>query len=164
VVVKAIRAAALAALAARAVACSKGPRARPDSAKAPDAPAAAVGASDCPKTGHWSPCQVRKRLEQSGVAPRDTTLADLPAVGPTPITYAVATSALAVYLFADTAARSRAARTLDTTKFVPPSRGLTMRHEATTIENDNLLALLFTQRDQQRERVADALMAGPPQP
>ena len=160
-VVKAIRVAALAAL---VVACSKGARARPDSATAAAVAAAAGGASDCPKTGHWSPCQVRKRLEQSGVAPRDSTLAELPTVGPTPITYAVGTSALAVYLFADTTARSRAARMLDTAKFVPPSRGLTMRHEATAIENDNLLALLFTQRDQQRERVADALMAGPPQP
>jgi hypothetical protein len=162
VVVSAIRATAFAALAA--VACSKGARARPDSATAAAAPAAAAGATACPNTGHWSPCQVKKRLEQSGVAPRDSALADLPAVGPAPITYAVGTSALAVYLFPDTIARARARRTLDTTKFVAPSQGLTIRHEATAIENDNLLALLFTQRDQQRERVSDALMAGPPQP
>lgn len=107
---------------------------------------------------------MKKRLEQSGVAPRDSTLADLPRLGPAPISYAVGTSALAVYLFPDAATRERAARTLDSTKFVGPARQVTMRHEATAIENDNLLAILFTQREQQRERVADALMAGPPQP
>ena len=39
-----------------------------------------------------------------------------------------------------------------------------MQGEATAIENDNLLALLFSRNEQQRERVADALTAGPPQP
>jgi hypothetical protein len=147
-----------------AAACGKGAPPRSESA-APAAPASgAAGTPDCPRTGHWSSCQVKKRLQQSGVAPRESTLAALPALGPTPIGYAVGTSAVAVYLFPDTAARSRAARTLDTTKFVAPSHELTMRHEATAIQNDNLLALLFTQREQQRERVADALTAGPPQP
>jgi hypothetical protein len=32
------------------------------------------------------------------------------------------------------------------------------------IENDNLLALLFSKNEQQIERVSDALTAGPPQP
>jgi hypothetical protein len=32
------------------------------------------------------------------------------------------------------------------------------------IENDNLLALLFGKNEHQRERVSDALTAGPPQP
>jgi hypothetical protein len=36
--------------------------------------------------------------------------------------------------------------------------------QATVIENDNLLALLFSQNDQQIERVSDALTAGAPQP
>jgi hypothetical protein len=118
----------------------------------------------CPATGHWSPCQVRTRLDRSGVVPRDSTLSDLPALGVRPTTYVVGTAGLAVYLFADSTARARAARTLDTTRYVPPSAALGMGRQATVIENDNLLALLFTQREQQRERVADALQAGAPQP
>jgi hypothetical protein len=39
-----------------------------------------------------------------------------------------------------------------------------MRGETTAIQNDNLLALLFSRSEQQRERVSDAFMAGPPQP
>lgn len=156
-------AAALSVLAA--VACGNAPQGGRGSAAAAATMATANSTTaDCPKTGHWSRCLVTRRLEQSGVAPRDSTLADLPGLGPAPVSYAVGTSALAVYLFSDAASRERAARTLDTTKFVSPSRELTTRHEATAIQNDNLLALLFTQRDQQRERVADALMAGPPQP
>jgi hypothetical protein len=48
--------------------------------------------------------------------------------------------------------------------FVAADRPLTMLSKATVIQNDNLLALLFSKNDQQRERVSDALMAGAPQP
>jgi hypothetical protein len=124
-------------------------------------------AGDCPRTGHWSACQVRRRLEQAGLAPQPTdTLKDLhlPAVGAAPAVYTVGTAPLAIYLFADSSSRNRAARGLDTTRFIPQSRELSIRGEATAIQNDNLLAILFSRRDQQRERVADALSAGPPQP
>ena len=69
----------------------------------------------------------------------------------------------AIYLFADSSARARAAAQLDTIRFVGASAPLTIRSEATVIQNDNLLALLFSKNDHQRERVSDALMAGPPQ-
>ena len=133
------------------------------------APATAGGGtkSACQPTGHWTACQVRKRLTQAGVAPRDTdatALGDLPGLGSIPMVYEVGTAGLAVYLFPDSVARRRAARSLDSTKFVAPDREITIRGEGTAIESDNLLALLFTRREQQRERVSDALTAGPPQP
>jgi hypothetical protein len=78
--------------------------------------------------------------------------------------YAVGTAPLAIYLFPDAAARERAGRALDTTKFITPAQALSTRGEATAIQNDNLLGILFSRRDQQRERVSDALSAGPPQP
>ena len=116
----------------------------------------------CPATGHWVPCQVKKRLEMTGLAPRDSALADTVRLGPTPIVYVAGGSQIAVYLFPDSVSRRRAAATLDSTKFIAPEAALTMRHEATAIQNDNLLAILYSQRDQQRERVSDALMAGAP--
>jgi hypothetical protein len=106
---------------------------------------------------------VKKRLEMTGLAPRDSVIADTVKLGVTPAVYVAGGSALAVYLFPDSSARRRAAATLDTTKFIAPEASLTMRHEATAIQNDNLLAILYTLRDQQRERVSDALMAGAPQ-
>ncbi len=106
-----------------------------------------------------------KRLESAGVAPQTTkSLPDLPSLGATPALFTVGTAGLAIYLYADSTARARAARTLDTTRYVSAAKELTMRGEATSIQNDNLLALLFSRSEQQRERVSDALTAGPPQP
>lgn len=152
-------------LAAGVAACSTREKATPDSvaAAAASAVASAAPAEPCPATGHWQPCAVKKRLEMTGLAPRDSAIADTVKLGPKPTVYVAGGSAIAVYLFPDSASRRRAAATLDTTKFIAPDAALTMRHEATAIQNDNLLAILYTQRDQQRERVSDALMGGPPQ-
>lgn len=123
------------------------------------------GKSDCPGTGHWTPCAVRKRLDAAGVAPQTATeLPNLPKLDAAPVLYTVGKSGLAVYLFADSTSRARAAAALDTVHFIPASKELTMRGETTAIQNDNLLALLFSRMEQQRERVSDALLAGPPQP
>jgi len=118
----------------------------------------------CPKTGHWIDCQVRERLIRSGLAPRDTTREALPSLGPAPLVFRLGKGGLAVYLFVDSAARARATTTLDTVKYVRAERGPTVLSQATVIENDNLLGLLFSKNDQQIERVSDALTAGPPQP
>lgn len=107
---------------------------------------------------------MRERLTRSGLAPHDTTREALPALGPAPLVFRLGKGSLAVYLFPDSAARIRAAGTLDTVKYVRAPRGLTMLSQATVIENDNLLGLLFSKNDQQIERVSDALTAGAPQP
>jgi hypothetical protein len=126
------------------------------------AQAAAAPIGPCPATGHWVPCQVKKRLEMTGLAPRDSAISDTVRLGPTPIVYVAGGSAIAIYLFPDSVSRRRAATSLDATRFIAPDAALTMHHEATTIQNDNLLAILYSLRDQQRERVSDALMAGAP--
>lgn len=106
---------------------------------------------------------MKLRLEASGLAPQaDTNQMDLPQLGAPPTKYLVGRSSLAVYLYADTTARSRAARSLDSTKFIAPAAPLSMHGEATVIQNGNLLALLFSRNDLQRERVSDAFMAGAP--
>jgi hypothetical protein len=150
------------------VGCGSSDKAAQDSAAAASAAAAAsvsanALAEPCPPTNHWQQCSVKKRLEMTGLAPRDSVIADTVKLGVTPTVYVAGGSALAVYLFPDSSARRRAAGSLDTTKFRAPDASLTMRHEVTAIQNDNLLALLYTLRDQQRERVSDALMAGAPQ-
>ena len=122
------------------------------------------GKPACPGTGHWTDCAVLKRLESAGVAPQVATeLPDLPDIGAKPMLFKVGKSGLAVYLFADSTARARAARTLDTLHYVTAAKELTMRGETTAIQSDNLLARLYSRSEQQRERVSDALMAGPPQ-
>lgn len=165
------------ALAFAASACTKSepsPAASARTAATAEAPSSVPGASagtaaqetraPCPRTGHWIDCQVRQRLIRSGLAPHDTSREALPALGPSPIVYRLGRGWLAVYLFPDSAARARAASSLDTVKYVRAPRPPTMFSQATVIENDNLLGLLFSKNEQQIERVSDALTAGAPQP
>lgn len=161
------RVALAAAVAALVAGCGSDETASRDSAAAAARAVAAAANTappePCPATGHWQPCAVKKRLEMTGLAPRDSVISDTVRLGPTPTVYVAGGSAIAVYIFPDSTSRHNAAATLDSTKFIAAEAALTMRHEATTIQNDNLLAILYTQRDQQRERVSDALMGGPPQ-
>lgn len=165
-----VRAACLAAVVALSGACRGEHAPAADSAAKAQAAAPATAATSnaskpaCERTGHWIPCQVRQRLERSGLAPRDTNTSDQPSLGPAPAVFRVGKGSLAVYLFADSTARAHAATKLDTVTFVGTEHPLTMLSKATVIQNDNLLALLYSKNEQQRERVSDALMAGPPQP
>ena len=137
----------------------------PPSSAATTAGAAPLGPL-CPRTGHWGECQLRIRLEQSGLAPIATkeNVGDVPALSVPPVRFHIGSAGMALYFFADTLARRKAAAGLDTAKFIPPSRAVGMRAEATVIESDNMLAILFSRNEHQRERVADAVLAGPPQP
>ena len=120
----------------------------------------------CPRTGHWSPCLVTGVLDRSGLAPLMTTdkIGDLPEMGLKPATLKLGNAGLAFYVYPDSMARHRAAAALDTTRYIPQAKPVSMRAEATLIQNDNVLAILFSQNEHQRERVSDAITAGPPQP
>lgn len=170
-VVRAIALASSAAmLLAPAAACSRERAPAGDTMLVSTTPRAPVvigvgGKPACPGTGHWTDCAVLKRLEAAGVAPQIAKeLPDLPEMSAKPLLFKVGKSGLAVYLFADSSARARAARALDTLHYISAARELTMRGETTAIQSDNLLALLYSRSEQQRERVSDAFMAGPPQP
>lgn len=150
--------------------CGRGEQPALDTATAQTAatgrPTGSAAGSACPRTGHWSACQITLRLEQSGLAPRATTekVGDLPDVSEKPLTYMIGNAGLAIYVYADSTVRRAAAARLDTTRFIPPSRAVGMLGEGTAIQSDNVLVLLFSRNEHQRERVADAVTAGPPQP
>lgn len=160
------RAVAVAALGLAGCKEAKPPVADTAATAATSAAVAPGGAPTCARTGHWTDCQIRIRLEQSGLAPQktDKPVGDLPKIDGTPILVTIGNAGLAAYLYADTMARHRAAASLDTLKFIPQSKPVGMRGEATVIQNDNLLALLYSKNDHQRERVSDAITAGPSQP
>jgi hypothetical protein len=73
-------------------------------------------------------------------------------------------AALEVHIYADSTARIADEKKLNRTDFVGVGAQQTMRQERTLIESDNVLALLTSLNDHQRERVSDAITAGPPQP
>ena len=120
----------------------------------------------CQRTGHWRGCTGRIRLEQSGLAPLPGAdkVSDLPKFSRQPVLLTLGNAGAAIYLFADTLARHGAAVTLDTAKFIPQTRPVSIKSETTVIQNDNVLVLLFSKNEHQRERVSDAITAGPPQP
>ncbi|MEP7000103.1 MAG: hypothetical protein ABI969_06475 [bacterium] len=109
---------------------------------------------------------MRIRLDQSGLAPQSGAdkIGDLPTFSVKPLLFTVGISGVAVYLYPDTVSRHAAGASLDTTRFVAQKRPVSMKSETTLIQNDNVLVLLFSKNEHQRERVADAITAGAPQP
>jgi hypothetical protein len=133
----------------------------------PASPATAPAAADsaCPATGRWAPCSLVKRLERAGLAPQalPDTVRD-PALSVPGSAFTLGNAELRVFLYPDRAAQDRDAAKLDRTRFVSADAPITLRGEATLIRSQNLLAILTSRSDAQRERVADALEAGPPVP
>jgi hypothetical protein len=118
----------------------------------------------CPPTGAWQLCSVVERLDRAGLAPRQQPggVREAPLSSPG-VAFLLGRSELRVFLYADRAARERDQARLDRAKYVAANVPLSMQLEPTLIASENLLAILRSRNDQQRERVSDALTAGPPQ-
>jgi hypothetical protein len=140
---------------------SSTPVAGATTATVPTVPAA------CPADGKWAPCSIVYRLKRTGLAPSVDSSAK-PAekeLGGQPLMVKIGLSAqLEVHVYPDSAARIADAAKLDRSQFVSGTAEQTIRRERTLIESANLLAMLTSINSHQRERVSDALTAGPPQP
>lgn len=123
------------------------------------------GKPACPSTGPWAACTVLERLDRAGLAPRrdsgDVQVAPLTQSG---MRVHLGSAVLEVFIYADVASRERDEARLDKREFIEPAAEPTLRGEPTLIRNANLLAILHSRSDHQRERVADAITAGLPQP
>lgn len=138
-----------------------------DTAAASAAIATAPGDTRCPATGKWAECSVLYRLERAGLAPHldSTAKAEEKALSGLPMVIKIGLSArLEVFLYRDSTARIADEKKLDRTQLVAPGAPQTIQQERTLIENANLVGLLTSVNNHQRERVSDALLAGPPQP
>jgi len=149
-------------------ACSKPEAPPPTSGGAtPSIAATPSNATACPPTGAWAECSVVYRLERAGLAPTvdSTPKPSEGALGGTPLVLKIGRSAqLELHLFPDSASRVAAAAKLDRKDFVSGTAPQTIKRERTLIESANLIGLLTSINPHQRERVSDALIAGPPQP
>jgi hypothetical protein len=130
---------------------------------------AAPGDPKCPSTGLWAECSLLYRLDRAGIAPRVDSGAKVEEKsiggGAKSIVVKIGMNArLDVFLYPDSATRIADEQRLDRTQFVAPGAEQTIRRERTLIENSNLVGLLTSINGHQRDRVADAIMAGPPQP
>ena len=150
-------------------ACGKSEPPPPPASTQSAAPGASAspGSDACPQTGLWAECSVVYRLERAGLAPKvdSTAKADEKALTGRVLMLKIGLSAqLEVHLYADTAARAAESATLDRSAFVSGTAPQTIKREKTLIESANLIGLLTSINAHQRERVSDALTAGPPQP
>ena len=106
-----------------------------------------------------------ERLDRSGLAPRvDSTPADEAPLTAPGILIHLGSSEVELYLYPDQDARERAQRALDRTRYVAYDAGQSIRAEPTLITSVNMIAILHSTSSKQRERVSDAITAGPPQP
>lgn len=160
------------ALALTAVACGSKDHQRVAADSLAPAPAATqtvatpTGKGNCPKNGQWSECAVFDRLDHAGLAPRrDSTagVVDLAPLTQRGTRLLIGNAELDVFIYPDTARRVQDEARLDRSKYIEATDEPTLRGEATLIRNANLLAVLRSRNDHQRERVSDALSAGPPQ-
>lgn len=131
-----------------------------------DAPAIYTGPAPlppCPGTGHWESCTVFDRLERAGLAPQrgDTVrFAFLKIAGQT---WRLGKATIHVFRYRDSLSRHADFVTLDSLHARPRADTLTAwPGTPTVLVNDNLLAILLSDNDEQVERVTLALTAGPP--
>jgi hypothetical protein len=119
----------------------------------------------CPATGNWSECSVFERLDRAGLAPRlDSSVVSEAPLNARGVLLHLGAAELELYFYPDSKTRQQEESRLDRTKYVDYASPLSMRQEPTLIHSVNLIAILHSRNDHQRERVADAITAGPPQP
>ncbi|HEY5218646.1 MAG TPA: hypothetical protein VIJ16_02500 [Gemmatimonadaceae bacterium] len=138
----------------------------PEQVKAAQVAAAqATANSPCPPDGKWAECSVAERLLQSGLGlRRDSLPAREKGITESGVLYHVGMANLELFVFSDSLARKAAVAKMDTTPFIGYNDDQTTRGERSLIQSANLLALLDSHRDEQRERIGNAITGGPPQP
>jgi len=119
----------------------------------------------CPATGQWARCSILDRLDHAGLAPRvDSEPATESALSQKGLLVHVGRADLELFIYPDSNARVADEQKLDHSKYVEIDAEPGINQEATLIRSVNVLAILKSINDHQRERVSDAITAGPPQP
>lgn len=119
----------------------------------------------CPATGLWAACSILDRLDRAGLAPRrdSGTVHEDPLTQPGMLVH-LGSAQVEIFIYPDSAARKAEEAKLDRRKFITADQEPSLAGERTLIDSANLLALLNSRNDHERERVSDAITAGPPQP
>lgn len=119
----------------------------------------------CPATGLWAECSVVERLEQAGlVMEKDQQPAIEKPLERQGSAFSVRSATLEVFIYPDRAARERDQARLDSDGYLAADQDPEPVHKPTLVTSENLLVVLDTHRERQRERITLALTAGPPQP
>lgn len=118
----------------------------------------------CPPTGQWTQCAILQRLDRAGLAPRLDSAATPtePPLTATGFLVHLSRAAAEVYLYADDRARKRDEGKLERARYLEYAEPVSMQTLSTLISSSNAIVILNSRNDHQRERVGDAITAGPP--
>jgi hypothetical protein len=130
------------------------------------APAPAPGDTSCPATGRWARCSAIKAIYRAGLnthadEAKDVTEAPLSITG---FELPLSRGVVRFFVYADSNSRRRDQMKLDSSKFAIPPREPVFGRQRALVPSANLLVLMDVSNSKNRERIANALMAGPPQP
>jgi hypothetical protein len=118
----------------------------------------------CPADGNWSGCAVTYRLIRAAFdVTRDSGVIREAALAQPGIRLRLARGHIDVFLYVDSLNRKRDAAKLDRKSFLTVQAPSTPGGR-TLLESANMLAILEVPNERYRERIANALLAGPPQP
>jgi hypothetical protein len=116
----------------------------------------------CAPDGKWAVCSVMYRLTRAGFAmTRDSAVVHEPGLMQAGMRLHLGGGTASVFLYADSINRRRDAAHLDRTKFLTPVQeptGVTR----TIVESANMLVVMDVHNVRPRQRLIDALIAGPP--
>ena len=129
------------------------------------APAPAPGDTTCPATGYWARCSIIKAIERQGL---NSHADSAKAVREAPLSIpgfelSLSRGAVRFFVYADSNSRKLDQLKLDTSLFVSPRKDPSMR-KRTLVPIANLIVLMDIMNTRNRERIANAMMAGAPQP
>jgi hypothetical protein len=126
------------------------------------ATAAPTGSPTCLGSGHWEECTLPDRLERAGLVPIARDSITRPWLAVAGRSWQLHRSTLHVFRYPDADARARDQATLDTLRAAPAAdTTITWNGRTMLLASDNLLAVLVSDDDVLRERVALAITAGP---
>ena len=151
-------------------ACSRGEKdAGPGADGTPAIAAAAApapGDTSCPANGLWARCSAIKAIDRAGLNTHADSAKDVreDALSIPGFELPISRGRVRFFVYADSGSRRRDQMKLDSTRYVIPPREPGLRGERVLIPSANLLVLMDVGNSRNRERIANALMAGPPQP
>ena len=125
---------------------------------------AAATKPECPPTGRWTRCGIVDRLDRAGLAPQEdsTTVATEPPLEAKGFVVRLSRAEAEVYLYEDASARRGDQRRIEKARYLEYGEAGSMQTLPTLIANSNAIVVLHSRNDHQRERVGDAITAGPP--
>jgi hypothetical protein len=149
-------------------ACSSGPSkdaAPADSNRVAAATAPAPTDTSCPATGLWARCSVIRGIYRAGLNPHADAAKEVaePPLSIPGFELPLARGTVRFFVYADSDSRKRDEAKLDTSLFVSPRHDPSQR-KRTLISAGNMLVLMDVMNTRNRERIANAMMAGAPQP